>query len=30
MRRLLDEILTDAEIDGLIRRLERARKSPHS
>lgn len=30
MRRLLDEILSDAEIDGLIRRLERTRKSPHS
>ena len=28
MRRLLDEILTDAEIDGLVRRLDRARKSP--
>ncbi len=30
MRRLLDEIVTDADIDGLIRRLDRARKSLHS
>ena len=29
MRRLLDEIFGDAEIDGLVRRLDRARKSLH-
>jgi 4-alpha-glucanotransferase len=27
MRRLLDEILTDLEVDGLLRRLDRARKT---
>jgi 4-alpha-glucanotransferase len=31
MRRLLDEIFTDSEVDGLLRRLDRARKTegPH-
>jgi hypothetical protein len=27
MRKLLDEIFTDPEVDGLIRRLDRARNA---
>jgi 4-alpha-glucanotransferase len=29
MRRLLDEIFTDPEVDGLLRRLHRTRTAPH-
>jgi hypothetical protein len=30
MRRLLDEIVNDSEVDGLLRRLDGARRSGNS